>query len=132
MFCFVQVLDSISANLERKYRCMELDRKEMGRRISKRRKALGIKQTVLAEKVGVNSNHLSSVETGKVTPSLELFVKLCDELDVTPDFLLEGAMHSNNVPKSVIEHLRLCSREDVDLAAEIIKLLADRNEKDLH
>lgn len=59
---------------------MELDRKEMGRRISKRRKVLGIKQAVLAEKIGVNGNHLSSVETGKVTPSLELFVKICDEL----------------------------------------------------
>ena len=74
---------------------MELDRKEMGRRISKRRKVLGIKQAVLAEKIGVNGNHLSSVETGKVTPSLELFVKICDELGVTPDYLLEGAMHSN-------------------------------------
>lgn len=61
---------------------MELDRKEMGRRISKRRKVLGIKQAVLAEKIGVNGNHLSSVETGKVTPSLELFVKICDELGV--------------------------------------------------
>ena len=107
---------------------MELDRKEMGRRISKRRKVLGIKQAVLAEKIGVNGNHLSSVETGKVTPSLELFVKICDELGVTPDYLLEGAMHSNNVPQSIVDHLRLCSEEDVDLAAEIVKLLADRNQ----
>ena len=103
---------------------MELDRKEMGRRISKRRKVLGIKQAVLAEKIGVNGNHLSSVETGKVTPSL-------DELGVTPDYLLEGAMHSNNVPQSIVDHLRLCSEEDVDLAAEIVKLLADRNESNL-
>lgn len=110
---------------------MELDRKEMGRRISKRRKVLGIKQAVLAEKIGVNGNHLSSVETRKVTPSLELFVKICDELVVTPDYLLEGAMHSNNVPQSIVDHLRLCSEEDVDLAAEIVKLLADRNESNL-
>ena len=110
---------------------MELDRKEMGRRISKRRKALGIKQAVLAEKIGVNGNHLSSVETGKVTSSLELFVKICDELGVTPDYLLEGAMHSNNVPQSIVDHLRLCSEDDVDLAAEIVKLLADRNESNL-
>lgn len=46
----------MNANLERKYLYMELDRKEMGRRISKRRKALGIKQAVLAEKIGVNGN----------------------------------------------------------------------------
>lgn len=40
-------------------------------------------------------------------------------------------MHSNNVPQSIVDHLRLCSEEDVDLAAEIVKLLADRNESNL-
>lgn len=107
---------------------MELDRKEMGRRISKRRKKMGIKQNKLAESIGINSTHLSSIEAGRVTPSLEVLVKLCDELEVTPDYLLEGAMHSNNVPRSILDHLRLCKKEDIDLAVEIVKLLADRNE----
>ena len=40
-------------------------------------------------------------------------------------------MHSNNVPQSIVDHLRLCSEEDVDFAAEIVKLLADRNESNL-
>ena len=37
-------------------------------------------------------------------------------------------MHSNNVPQTIVEHLRLCKEEDIDLAMEIVRLLADRNE----
>ena len=80
---------------------MEFDKKEMGRRISERREKLKIKQNALAEKLDINNNHLSSIETGKVSPSLDLFIKICKELKVTPDYLLEGAMHSNNVPENM-------------------------------
>lgn len=54
---------------------MELDKEELGRRIAKQRKKLKIKQSQLAEAVGVNSNHISSIEHDKVAPSLECFVK---------------------------------------------------------
>lgn len=106
---------------------MELDKVELGRRLAKQRKKLKIKQHQLAERVGVNSNHISSIEHGKVTPSLECFVKICDVLETTPDYLLEGAMHSNNVPQNIMDHLRLCTDPDIDLVACIVKFLADRN-----
>ena len=86
-----------------------------------------IRQYKLAGDIGVDPTHLSSIEAGRVTPSLEVLVKICDLLEVTPDYLLEGTMHSNNVPKQIEEHLRLCKDEDVELVAEIVRLLADRN-----
>ena len=55
---------------------MELDKEELGRRIAKQRKKLKMKQSQLAEAVGVNSNHISGMEHGKVAPSLECFVKI--------------------------------------------------------
>ena len=106
---------------------MELDKVELGRRIAKQRKKLKIKQHQLAEWVGVNGNHISGIEHGKVAPSLECFVKICDVLKTTPDYLLEGAMHSNNVPQNIMDHLRLCTDPDIDLVACIVKLLADWN-----
>lgn len=103
---------------------MEVDAVEMGRRIAQRRKSFHLKQKELAEKLGVSNNHLSGIELGKASPSLDVFVRLCNELDVTPDYLLEGAMHSNNVPQSIMEHLRLCSEKNVALVAAITKFLA--------
>lgn len=103
---------------------MEVDAVEMGRRIAQRRKSFHLKQKELAEKLGVSNNHLSGIELGKASPSLDVFVRLCNELDVTPDYLLEGAMHSNNVPQSIMKHLRLCSEKNVALVAAITKFLA--------
>lgn len=71
---------------------MNLNMKEIGKRISDRRKKLGIKQNILAEKLDISNNHMSGIENGKATPSVALFVKICDELNVTPDFLLLGSM----------------------------------------
>lgn len=73
---------------------MEFDRAEMGRRIARRRKTQKMKQNELAERLGINNNHISMIETGKVSPCLDLFIKICTELKVTPDYLLEGAMRS--------------------------------------
>ena len=39
------------------------------------------------KKVNVSNNHISSIETGKQIPSLTTFVKICEQLDTTPDFL---------------------------------------------
>ena len=41
---------------------MELDRKELGRRIAKRRKEKKIRQYKLAGDIGVDPTHLSSIE----------------------------------------------------------------------
>lgn len=69
---------------------MNLNMKEIGKRISDRRKKLGIKQNILAEKLDISNNHMSGIENGKATPSVALFVKICDELNVTPDFFAAG------------------------------------------
>ena len=53
---------------------MNLNMKEIGKRISDRRKKLGIKQNILAEKLDISNNHMSGIENGKATPSVALFV----------------------------------------------------------
>lgn len=53
---------------------------KVGVRIKKLRKALNLTQEVLAEKLGVTSNHLSYIETGARRPSLPLARKIAGEL----------------------------------------------------
>lgn len=105
---------------------MGLQCEEMGKRISQRRKELKLRQNQLAEQLEISNNHLSSIETGKAVPSLPLFAEICSALRVTPDYLMEGAMHSDNVPQNILETLRLCSREDIELAEQFVKLLVRR------
>lgn len=101
----------------------------MGNRIKVRRKELHIKQSELAETLEISNNHISSIENGRQKPSLDTFIRLCDCLNVTPDYLLLGNMHAYNLPQDILDKLRLCSQEDILLARDFIELLVKRNRK---
>lgn len=100
---------------------------DMGNRIRLRRNELKLKQSELAEQIDISTNHMSSIETGKQMPSMDIFIKLCEALRVTPDYLLLGSMHANNIPLNIAEKLQLCSQEDIELAKNVVELLVDRN-----
>lgn len=110
---------------------MKFNRVEVGRRIAKRRKELHIKQNVFAEKLGYHKNHLSGIEHGRIAPSMDLFVSICKELNVSPNFLLEGAMHPENVPLDIVADINRCRDEDKEVIAEIVRIYVDRAEKDV-
>ena len=58
---------------------------------------------------------------------MDTFIKICEKLQVTPDYLLLGCMHMVNIPQDISDKLRLCSEDDIKLAKDIIELLVDRN-----
>ena len=106
---------------------MEIDYVTLGERIAKRRKQVNIKQNVLAEKLDISNNYLSSIERGKEKPSLEILIKICNALNITPDYLIMGTMHSNNVPQKITEGLRLCTDADINLIEIIVEAMVERN-----
>ena len=101
----------------------------MGSRIKIRRIELRIKQAELAERLNISNNHMSSIENGRQKPSLDIFIQICNLLNVTPDYLLLGNMHAYNIPKDIIDKLRLCNQSDIELAGDFIELLVKRNSK---
>lgn len=69
---------------------MELDYTEIGKRIARRRKELGLRQTEVCEKAGINDKYLSCIERATSIPSLEVVMKLA--LDTIPDAFLVGTV----------------------------------------
>ncbi len=106
---------------------MEVQYHMMGSRIRQRRKELSLKQSELAEMLDISNNHISSIENGRERPSLEILLRICDILKVTPDYLLLGNMHANEIPLDILESLRLCSQDDIDLVRKFIEILVERN-----
>ena len=87
----------------------------MGNRIRLRRKELKMKQSELAEFLDISTNHMSSIETGKQKPSMDIFIKLCEVLRVTPDYLLLGSMHASNIPLNIAEKLNFVTKKTLNL-----------------
>lgn len=109
---------------------MDIQYHLIGKRIQLRRKELGLRQCALAEMLNISNNHMSSIETGREKPSLEILLHICDALEVTPDYLLLGNMHADDIPQDILESLRLCREEDVALIRNMIELFVERNRAD--
>ena len=62
--------------------------RSIGKRISNARKAAGLTQAELSEKIEISEKYLSRIECGKQLPSVVIVVKICDALDISADELL--------------------------------------------
>ena len=60
----------------------------LGENIKKARKAAGVTQKELAERLQVYQKDISRWETGVRTPSAEYIIQLCKALDISADYLL--------------------------------------------
>lgn len=63
---------------------------QIGSHVRARRLALGLSQENLATELGVKHQHVSRIELGDATPSLEMLLKVSRKLGVSTDYLLTG------------------------------------------
>jgi len=62
-------------------------RKLIGMRIKELRRARGVSQEVVAEKMGIDSKYLGFIEQGRGNPTLAVLIKLAETLRVDIDQL---------------------------------------------
>ncbi len=104
---------------------MEIDYSEIGHRIASRRRELGLRQTEVCERAGINDKYLSSIERAASIPSLEVLMKLALALETTPDeFLTGSARHENDQWKDTAELLRGMSSSQLELAHSFLTWLS--------
>lgn len=107
---------------------MELDYSQIGRRIARRRKELGLRQTQVCERAGINDKYLSCIERATSIPSLEVIVKLALALDTTPDEFLAGSIRSGEAEwKNVAELMRNMNSEQLSLAKSFLTWLSEQD-----
>ena len=107
---------------------MELDYSEIGKRIARRRKELGLKQTEVCERAGINDKYLSCIERATSIPSLEVVMRLALALDTTPDEFLTGTVrYDSDQWRDVAEMLRTMSPKQLELAHSFLSWLAEQN-----
>ena len=82
----------------------------MGDRIREVRKRKDLTQEQLAEKLDVSVEFVGQIERGQKLPSMQVFIKLIDVLNVSADYLLRdsistGQLFGDNALGSKIEQL---------------------------
>lgn len=106
---------------------MELDYSEIGRRIARRRKELGLKQVQVCERAGINDKYLSCIERATSIPSLEVIMKLAIALETTPDEFLTGTIrHESDEWQDVAEYLRNMNSQKLSLVKSFLIWLSEQ------
>lgn len=73
---------------------VQIDYKDLGKRVRELRRSMGLTQEVLAEKCGISASFLGHIERGTRVASIETLVCLCNTLNVTPQYLLSASLNT--------------------------------------
>ena len=99
-----------------------MDYYQIGQRIRKYRKALGLSQDALAERIGISTTHMSHIETGNTKLSLQVFADIAAALDVRADELLYDAPASGKAigAQQIADVLSRCTPAQTQVLADIL------------
>lgn len=125
-------LPSQMAQRGRKPKLSPKDRPGWARRIAKARAARKLSQIQLAEIIDSSQSAIGDYETGKNEPSLAVFTRLANALNVTPQWLIFGTkgMGEDQMPFDDDEDLPDEIRKDGEFADVMVatkRLLAEEN-----
>lgn len=108
-----------------------MDYYKIGQRIRKFRKAYGLSQEQLAEKIGISVTHMSHIETGNTKLSLPVLVAISNVLNVQTDELLYDTPRATktSLKTEIINILDSCTIRDMYILLDAIKAIKISLEK---
>ena len=100
-----------------------MDYYKIGQRIRKIRKAHGLSQEELAERVNISTTHMSHIETGNTKLSLPVLVDIAAVVDVRTDDLLNcnSAAATNSALEDIAAVIEHCTTSESKIIADIVK-----------
>ena len=105
---------------------MDKPKYELGNRIKRLRKELGISQKELAERIGVSNSRVSNWEQGINRPDADILSKLCSALQTSPSLLLGIKLTKDELTEKEWKVIRAYrSHTDVQKSIDILLEIED-------
>lgn len=98
---------------------MDSVKKKIGNNLKRLRRLKGLKQSELAELVGVEDKTISRIEVGGNYPSMDLLVRMAEALDIE---LTEFVNFSDKVTESLSEF----TKDDIKVIKRFISILSEK------
>ena len=100
-----------------------MDYYKIGQKIRKIRKAHGLSQEELAEKVNISTTHMSHIETGNTKLSLPVLVDIASVLEVRTDDLLheDSSTTTSTAMDEIADVLEHCTANEAKVLADVVK-----------
>ncbi|HID1129825.1 TPA: helix-turn-helix domain-containing protein [Clostridioides difficile] len=106
-----------------KYMYMELDFKAIGQRIKIARIRKKLTQDTVSEMINITPSHMSNIETGKTSVSLQTLISIANVLGVSIDELLCDTILDSKVvfEKELSDILKDCNEYEIRVLVDIVK-----------
>ena len=103
---------------------MEFDKEYIAKIIQTTRKSKKMKQSELAEKIGISEKHLSKIETGKNYPALDNFLKIVEVLNLSlKDFGLKDECNISAQKQRLQKIINTSSEKQLNMYIDVIDTL---------
>jgi len=105
-----------------------MDKKALGKKINTVRKGQGITADKLAEAVNINSTFLRQIEGGTSSPSLPVFLSICNALGASPNYLAADSLTHNELDCCVelLELWEKATPEQIKMITAMIKAALEK------
>lgn len=99
-----------------------MDKVELGMKLREARNKAGFTQEQLAEKADIGVMYLGEIERGVKMPSMKIFIKLIEALDISADYILRNELPSGKeyVLDEITEKLAGLTPKQRKTAADIL------------
>lgn len=104
-----------------------MDKKLLGKKINLARKDIGLTSEKLSEMCNINATYLRQIESGAKMPSLPVFVSLCENLEVSPSYLLAEILPNQEIQEMDIlfELWKTATPKQIKLITSMIRSALD-------
>ena len=99
-----------------------MDKVELGMKLREARNKAGFTQEQLAEKADIGVMYLGEIERGVKMPSMKIFIKLIEALDISADYILRNELPSGKeyVLDEITEKLAGLTTKQREVAVDIL------------
>lgn len=95
---------------------------QMGKRLCKRRKEMGLTQEAMAERLGMSTTFYGEIERGRKRLSIEKILLVYEQTGMDPDYLLTGEGLRNQVAMEIFKN---CPEEKRPVLEQILSNLTE-------
>lgn len=100
-----------------------INKKYFGKRVQLARKEMQLTGDQLSELCGINSVYLRKIESGNKIPSMSVFMKICQTLNVSPNYLLAETLEENKIqnPEILADLLNTATPNQIKLITAMVQ-----------
>ena len=104
-------------------------RKWIGQRLENLRESKGISAREMSRRINKEETYFRKIETGKITPSIEMLSSICKYLGITLRDFFDSEVKNPESLNALIEVLKTLDKRELDSITSVVELLAEKKSK---